>query len=135
MTRGRKPQMTWLVQRLDGSDVAKARLMALLEALAGRWTALEAALRVGLSERRFHQLRNHCLQAALASLEPRPMGRPTASLFPPEREQVAALERAVRELKIDLHAAQLREEIALAMPHLLQRVARRKKAASTRIPR
>jgi hypothetical protein len=135
MTRGRKPQVTRLVQRLDGSDVAKARLTALLEALAGKRTVLEAALRLGLSERRFHYLRNHCLQAALASLEPQPMGRPTGPLFLPERQQVAALERAVRELKMDLHAAQLREEIALAMPHLLQRAARRKKAAGTRIPR
>jgi hypothetical protein len=33
---------------------------------------------------------------------------------------VAALEEEIRELRIDLKAAQVREEIALAMPHLLK---------------
>ena len=128
MTSGRKPRVTRLVQRLDGSDVAKLRLMAILDALSGTQTALEAALGLGLSERRLHKLRNHCLQAALASLEPRPAGRPTGPKLLPERQQVAALELAIRELKIDLRAAQLREEIALAMPHLLQRASGTKKA-------
>ena len=76
MTRGRKTEPTALVQRLDGSKAAKARLAAFLEVLAGRQTAVQAALDLGLSERRFHLLRAHCLQAALASLEPRPLGRP-----------------------------------------------------------
>lgn len=125
MTRGRKPQVTALVQRLEGSDMAKARLAMFLEALAGKQTAVEAALGLGLSERRFHRLRNLCMQAALTSLEPRPMGRPSRRLQD-QVGQLAALEIQVQTLRLDLRAAQIREEIAVAMPHLRQRSGRSK---------
>src|SRR5262245_44644317 len=101
MTRGRKPEAARLVRRLDGSDEAKERLAVFLEAAAGTRTAAEAAAGLGLSERRFHALRNHWLQAALASLEPRPLGRPPHR---PGRAagELAALDAQLRSLRLDL---------------------------------
>ena len=46
------------------------------------------------------------------------------------RSQQSGLETEVRDLRLNLRAAQIREEIALAMPHLLQR--RKKKARKVR---
>jgi hypothetical protein len=115
-----------LVARLDGSVEAKARLEVFLETVAGQQTAAAAALSLGVSERRFHDLRGRLLQAALQALEPRPAGRPARETRSGGR--VAELEGQVRDLRLDLRAAQIREEIALAMPHLLQRTGRRKKA-------
>jgi hypothetical protein len=126
MTRGRRTAAA-LVQQLDGSDEAKARLVMLLDVWAGQQTAVQAVLRFGLSERRFHQLRTQCLQAALTSLEPRPLGRP-ARRPDDSNGQLAALQNQVQNLRLDLRAAQIREEIALAMPHLHRRGGRSKTA-------
>lgn len=135
MTRERRLRGIALVGGMNGSAEAKSRLGMILETLAGKCTVAQAAVHLGIGERRFHDLRNHCLRAALTSLEPRPAGRPARPPFVPEPQRVAALERAVRNLKIDLRAAQLREEIALAMPHLLQRNNRVKKATRRKSPR
>src|SRR5579862_419737 len=113
MTRGRRTAAAALVQWLDGSDEAKARLVMLLDVWAGQQTAVQAVLRLGPTERCFHQLRTQCLQAALASLEPRPLGRPPRRPADPGG-QFAALENQVQNLRLDLRAAQIREEIALA---------------------
>jgi hypothetical protein len=128
MTRGRRPEGGRLVERLDGSAGAKARLAVFVEVLAGRRTAAAGALALGISERRFHALRNHLLQAALERLEPRPAGRPAHRAAEPGG-QTAALRAQVRDLRLELRAAQIREEIALAMPHLLLRAGRSKKKA------
>jgi hypothetical protein len=127
MTRGRKPEGVGLIERLAGSEAAKTRLELILEALAGRRTVAEVCRQLGLGERRFHALRQQVLQAALGSLEPRPAGRPAQTPSAADG-RVAALEAAVQELRLDLRAAQIREEIALALPHLLQRAAQTKKA-------
>jgi hypothetical protein len=125
MTRGRRSDLGELVNRLTGSLRAKARLTLILEALSGRRTVAVASAALGLAERRFHTLRALALQAALESLEPRPAGR--RSLPAPEKTaQVMALESTIRELRIELHAAQVREEIALTMPHLFRKGHRQK---------
>jgi hypothetical protein len=115
-----------LVERLGGSEAAKARLALILEALAGRRTVAEVCEQLGLGERRLHALRQRALQAAVDSLEPRPAGRPAAAEAADAR--VVVLEGQVQELRLELRAAQIREEIALAMPHLLRRPRRAKKA-------
>ena len=45
------------------------------------------------------------------------------------QRRVAELEAALRDLRVDLHAARIREEIALTLPQLLRRSRRVKKAA------
>ncbi len=136
MARGRRPEWAGLVGRLDGSGLAKARLEMLLEVLAGRRSIADGCARLGLSERRLHALRQQALQAALASLEPRPAGRPVR--VPAEGQETAeTLQAAIRDLRLDLRAAQVREEIALTMPDLLWGTGRGSGAArqATRGPR
>jgi hypothetical protein len=120
MTRRRKTAGALLLRQLDGSAQSKSRLGMILDALAGRRTVAQVCRELNLGERRFHVLRHRVLQAALASLEPRPAGRPARSPSL-ETTQLAALQATIRELRLDLHAARVREEIALAMPQLLQR--------------
>jgi hypothetical protein len=126
MTRGRRPEGAGLVRRLAGSNDAKVRLQMIIEVLSGRRTVTQACARLGLSERRFHALRQCALQAALESLEPRPAGRPARTAD--GEASTEALEGIVRDLRLELRAAQVREEIALTMPELLRRTAGRKKA-------
>jgi len=119
MARGRRPKGPKLVDGLEGSAEAKRRLEVILESLNGKWTVAEARAQLGLGEARFHELRTEILQLALNRAEPRLPGRPRHEPSP-EQTQVAALEAEIRDLRIDLKAAQVREEIALVMPHLLQ---------------
>jgi hypothetical protein len=120
-----------MVARLAGSAVAKARLGALLRTLTGRQTAAEACLLLGLTERRLYALRRRMLQAALAGLEPHPMGRPPRPPLGLDA-RVRALEAELHDVRLDLHAAQVREEIALVLPQLVARAARAKRAARRR---
>ena len=113
--RGRKPAGPAAVARLAGSPQAKERLSVVLETLAGSCRVTQACARLGLSEPRFDQLRGQVLQAGLASLEPKAVGRPRR---PAAAAQVQALEARVAELEIELAAAQVRAEIALILPRV-----------------
>jgi hypothetical protein len=119
MTRGRRPDGARLVERLEGSSGAKARLGMILDVLAGRRTVGQSCARLRLSERRFHGSRHRALQAALSGLEPCPAGHPARG--PAGADARAALQAEVRDLRLELRAAQVREEIALVMPGLLWR--------------
>ncbi len=119
MGRGRPPLGTELVNTLDGSDLAKQRLKVALQTISGELTVPQACERLQLSEARFHELRSEWLQTACAAFEPKAVGRP-APPPPTEQEQkIQQLERQITELKVDLRAAQIREELALLMPEVL----------------
>ncbi len=129
---GRRPDPAAIITRLAGSPQAQQRLDLMLQTLTGKSPLPEAAARLGLGRSRFCLLRQEMLQAALESLEPKARGRPPLQTTPQE-QQIAALQEQVQALKIDLKAAQIREELALLMPHVLQRKrhkVRRKKNAS-----
>jgi len=111
--RGRKPSGPAAVQRLPASPLAHERLRVVLETLAGTCRVAEACARLGISEQRFDQLRIRVLQAGLDSLEPRRVGRRPR---PTPAADVTALQARVAELEIELRAARVREEIALALP-------------------
>jgi hypothetical protein len=111
--RGRKPSGPAAVERLPASPQARERLRVVLETLAGTCRIGAACARLGLSEQRFDQLRTQVLQAALDSLEPRPVGRPPHAV---PATEVVALQARLAALEIELRAAQVREEIALALP-------------------
>jgi hypothetical protein len=136
MARGRPGLGPKIVERLDGPDQTKLRLKVLLENLAGSCSVLEACQRLGISQARLHQLRSSMLQAAMQTLQPRPAGRP-AAVPDSTSEHIADLQRQLQHLRIELHAAQLREEIALAMPHLLRprESARKKTPPPTQPPK
>src|SRR5262249_50713273 len=73
----------------------------------------QACARLGLSEQRFDQLRTQVLQAGLDSLEPQRAGRRPR---PVPAADVPALQARVAALEVELRAARVREEIALALP-------------------
>jgi hypothetical protein len=91
----------------------------MLATIGGQMSVVDACEKLGVGEARFHELRAEWLQNSAALLEPKPLGRPAVQVTP-EAAKVAALERQVQELKLDLRAAQIREELALLMPHVLQ---------------
>jgi len=114
--RGRKTSGPDLVEGAEGSPEAKRRAKAILEVITGRKNIGRASAEVGMGEAMFHRLKTRVIQSAVDSLEPRPMGRPASA--PVESSEVEALTERVKELERELRSAQVREEIALAMPHL-----------------
>lgn len=116
--RGRIPAGLEYIDHLEGSAKAKERVRVILETMFGLLRAQQAHERLGQSEQRFRQLRNVMLQAAVASMEDRPAGRPPR---PEEPAEVTLLREQVAELERELQAAQVREEIALALPRVNQK--------------
>jgi hypothetical protein len=104
---------------MDGSDEAKRRLKVILEVIASKRTVKSACEELGISEARYHELEHAALQAAVEGLEPKPAGRPPAATSESD-PRLLALEEEVKELRVGLRAAQIREEIAVVMPHLLK---------------
>jgi hypothetical protein len=115
--RGRLPSGPEYVEKLQGPPDAKRRLGAILRTLSGACRVQEACEELGVSEARFHQLRQEALQGALDGLLPRPAGRPAA---PPADGRVSELRQENEGLRLELLAAQTREEIALVLPRLAQ---------------
>lgn len=133
--KGRKPLGPQLVDRLDGSHRAKQRLEVILETIAGKRTIPEACEALGIGEAMFHRLRIGVLQAGLAELEPRPLGRPP---HPPigvsstDALRRGELERQLEEMNVELKATQVRLELAQAMPQLVAQATLKKTAQRKR---
>jgi transposase-like protein len=108
------------VSGLRGPAESKLRLRVILETLSGERTVAEACAELEISEARFHQLRQQALEGALKGLSPGKAGRPRKE-EPVVPGQVEELEQEVRDLEVDLQAARVRTELALAMPHLLKK--------------
>lgn len=106
------------VDRLQGPAERKRRLRVVLEVLQGQCTVEQACEELRVKPARFHELRNQVLEGALAGLAPGKAGRPKR---PSEPSAVRRLTEENEELKEQLWAAQIREEIALTMPHVLKR--------------
>jgi transposase-like protein len=113
--RGRIAAGPEYVEHLQGSDKAKERVRVILETMRGQCRVQEACERLGICEQRFRQLRETLLQAAVTSVEDRPAGRPRRLEEPAE---VTMLRQQVTQLARELQAAQVREEIALALPQV-----------------
>jgi hypothetical protein len=128
---GRKPLGPNLVEHLEGSQRAKQRLEVILETITGRLTIDQACQRLGISPAMFYRLRTEVLEASLARLEPRPVGRPPHQASA-EEIQNAELERQVAELESELKLAAVREEIAQVMPRLAKGDAPGKKTNQSR---
>ena len=112
--RGRLPVGPEYVDKLQGSELAKERVKAVLQTLSGDLRLQEACQKLGICEQRFHQLRQETLQAAVTALEAGAPGRPAHTPSPAE-ERNRHLEAQVAALQIELHAARVREEIGLTL--------------------
>jgi hypothetical protein len=130
--RGRPHQGVELVTKLDASEQARQRLKIILQTLAGTMTVQEACAVLGIGRAAFNKLRQQFLFRATGLLEPRPRGRqrqePTAAEI-----ELARLKHEVAQLQLNLKAMQVREEIALVMPHLLQRGQAKARVKKTRV--
>jgi transposase len=120
--RGRRPSGPEYVERLEGSPKAKKRAQAILETMAGELSVQEACRRLGIGEAFFNRLRVRFLKGGVPALEDRPAGRRRRQVSPDE-ERIHQLEAELQKMQLQLQAAQLREEIALTMPQLLQQPA------------
>jgi transposase-like protein len=115
--RGRKPTGTNLLEHLEGSERAKARLKAILETLSGQRSIPEVCEELGIRESMFHRVRSEVLQTALDRLEPRPLGRPPLPASPQDLH-AAELEAENLRLCLELKAAEVRRELAEELPRL-----------------
>lgn len=85
---------------------AQLRAQLLLDVLAGRKTARQAAATLGVSRKTWHEWQQRGLEGMLDALMDRPTGRPTQERYPEKEQlqdqlrqmkrQVAALEQAKR---------------------------------------
>jgi hypothetical protein len=115
--RGRKPTGTNLLEHLEGSQRAKARLKAILETLSGQRGIPDVCEEMGIQESMFHRVRSEVLQTALDRLEPRPLGRPPQAATAQD-ERVSELEEENLRLHMELKAAEVRRELAEKLPRL-----------------
>ncbi len=113
--RGRPPKGSGLVDGLEGSEHARERLRLVLDTMAGKLSLEEACRRLNISESRFHEMRSQCLQLAMEGLEPGVAGRPPR-MIEADAAAMEALKEENQRLRIDLQAAHIREELAVAMP-------------------
>ena len=117
--RGRKIEGPKTVESMDGSESAKQRLEVILDTIAGKTSIEAACMKLCLGRSAFYELRQKALAGALESLEPGLPGRPR-NAADPEEERVKELEQELRDIKIELEASRIREELAIAMPHVLE---------------
>jgi hypothetical protein len=132
--RGRRPVGPEYADQLAGSQTAKLRAKVILETIAGRCRLKEACQRLGISEQRFHQLREEMMAAAVKALEPGHAGRPAHTKVPAE-EQVVALEQQLQDKEVELRTAKAREEIALVMPEVKHEPVEPEKKTPSRPPK
>ena len=114
------------VESLEGDASTKARLRTVLETITEAISVEEACERLGVSPARFHELRREALEGAMKALEPRAPGRPPLPRPDPE---VEALRATNHEHTRALEAANIRADIAIAMPRLLRPLPEEKKGS------
>jgi hypothetical protein len=130
MARGRPIIGVDLIERLDGPRALRRDVRIVLATIAGGLTIAQACAALGIGRSRFHALRWRVLAGALDALRPRPRGRPRRVIA--ESSEVRQLRARIQELEVALRTTALRSEIALTMPHLLDRAGRKKKSADRR---
>jgi len=106
------------VDGLEGPEDLKRRLKVVLETIVGNVSVPDACADLGVGESRLHEMRREALVGALQALLPKPSGRPTKPAAATTKEQ--ELLARIDELEVDLQAALVRTELALAMPHLFR---------------
>jgi transposase-like protein len=117
--RGRPREGPQLVDKLDDcSDEARRRLKAIFQTLAGESTVEQACRELGIRRSAFNKLRSQFIESAVQLLEPKTPGR-KKKLPTPEQAENQRLREENQRLKVELQAQQLREEIGILMPHLL----------------
>jgi len=123
----RPPSGPSQAKNVDASAEARKRLEVILQTVAGHKSVAAASAELGLSESRFHVIREQALEAAAKRLERRSAGRPPRSKPSAEARRIAELEAQVNEMEIARRAAEVRAELAISMPEVLRPPAEVKK--------
>jgi hypothetical protein len=119
--RGRPAEGADLVDKLhECSGVARTRLKLIFQTVAGECTIERACQTLGINRSAFNKLRQQFIADAAQLLEPKKPGRKKKVLTDEDLE-LKQLRSEVGELKFQLRAQQVREEIGLIMPRLLRR--------------
>lgn len=126
----RPPSGAKLVDGVEGSAHAKRRLEWILKTIGGEATIAEACDALGIGEAAFHKLRTRFLHEGVKLLEPRPVGRPPKAPDRSSEDRVRALEAELEEVRREHQAAEVRAELAAALPGLPSRKEKKKKLRS-----
>ena len=122
MRTGRPPLGPALVDGLEGGELERERLKAMLATLAGSMTIEQACESVGLGRTRFLELRERALGGALQALAPGVPGRPRKRVEV-DATELEDLKRLAGWLREELQVSRVRTEIALVCPeHLIDPV-------------
>jgi transposase-like protein len=106
----RPPAQSRLVDTLEGDDLAKRRLKAVLQTITGERSIADACARLGIGATALFELRTRALYGALAGLAPGAPGRPVT---PAEDPEVAALRTELAQKDRELQVERLRTQLAL----------------------
>lgn len=117
---GRPPFGSKIVDTLEASDHARARLGAILRSVEGAPIA-PLCEELGMKRAYFHRMRTDALQAAAESLEPKTSG-PKPQLPDPRDARIAELEAQLASLSLALDATRIRAELGIALPSVLRKL-------------
>ena len=115
-TMGRPPLGPEIVDRIEGSEEARRRARVLLEVMTGERSVDSACDALGIQTTRFEDIRKEAFGGLVATLEPKPAGRPPKPVDE-AAAQVTALEEEIKRLKIEIVTSHVREELAIGLPH------------------
>jgi hypothetical protein len=112
---------------MQGSDIARGRVALVLKTFSREQQFQEAAAELGVTPQRLHEIRHQILEAAIAAVEPKPVGRPPQPAPDPNLARIAALEQRIRDLTVEREIGYLREElIAAGMGTKLKRIQKKR---------
>ena len=116
--RGRPVKGAKKVDHLPGSVDAKTRLRVIMETVSGEKSIRQACQELGVEKSAFYKMRDKALEGAIQTLEPRQVGRPRAVATEKDKK-IEALQEELLQMRKELEAAYIREELSIAMPHVL----------------
>jgi hypothetical protein len=115
--RGRHAIGPEIAERVEGSALARTRMRVILETITNTKPVKDACAELDICGQMFERYRARAIEAAVASLELKPAGRP-AKAASPDDEQIAELKERIAELEAELQAATLKAELAATLPRL-----------------
>jgi hypothetical protein len=116
-----------LIAGIQGSDTARERVALVLKTFSREQQFQEAAAELGVTPQRLHEIRHQILEAAIAAVEPKPVGRPPQPPPDPNLARIAELEQRIRDLTVEREVGYLREElIAAGMGAKLKRIQKKR---------
>jgi hypothetical protein len=115
--RGRHAVGPELVDRVEGSALARKRTRLVYETMLGHKRVKQACEELDISAQRFEGIRWDIVVASVGSAELKPAGRPRQETSTADAENARLRER-VADLEAQLQAALIRAEMATTLPRI-----------------